>query len=73
MDYRRCLTRWIKQKVGLETYNYKPTLKSLNQMLHWAKDYIKNKSVKMKYINENSKNTKVLKSKDIKKLTEKAN
>lgn len=71
--YKRCLTRWIKQKLNLETYNYKPTLKSLLQMLSWAKEYFKNESAKMKYINENSKNTKVLKRKDIKKLIEKAN
>lgn len=71
--YKRCLTRWIKQKLKLETYNYKPTLKSLIQMLSWAKAYFKNESTKMKYITENSKNIKVLKRKDIKKLIEKTN
>lgn len=71
--YKRCLTRWLKQKIGLEQYNYKPTFKSLLQMLSWAKDYFKNESTKIKYINENSTNTKVLKRKDIKKLIEKAN
>lgn len=42
-------------------------------MLSWAKDYFKNESTKIKYINENSTNTKVLKRKDIKKIIEKAN
>ena len=42
-------------------------------MLSWAKAYFKNESTKMKYITENSKNIKVLKRKDIKKLIEKTN
>lgn len=71
--YKRCLTRWLKQRHNLETYNYKPTLKSLFQMLTWAKDYFKNESAKMLYINNNSKKTLILKRKDIKKLIEETN
>ena len=33
--YKRCVLRWIKQKLGKEKYNYKPTLKGLIQMLKW--------------------------------------
>lgn len=31
--YKRCITRWVRQKIGRERYNYKPTLKSLFEML----------------------------------------
>lgn len=66
--YKRCILRWIKQKIGLETYNYKPTLKSLFEMLKWAKQDIKNKKQKINYIKNNSNEYRVLTKKDIKKL-----
>ena len=53
--YKRCVFRWIKQKIGLEKYNYKPTIKSLFKMLKWAKQDITNKYIKIEYIKENSK------------------
>lgn len=61
--YVRCLKRWIKQKLGKEKYNYKPTLKGLVQMMKWAHSDIKNKDEKINYIRENSKNYKILKYK----------
>ena len=66
--YKRCITRWIKQKIGKEKYNYKPTLKSLIEMLKWANQDIKNKNEKIKRIIDNSKEYKILKKKDIKKI-----
>ena len=66
--YKRCITRWLKQKLGKEKYNYKPTLKSLIEMLNWAKQDIKNKNEKVEYIKNNSKKYKILKKKEIKKL-----
>ena len=66
--YKRCINRWIKQKFGREKYNYKPTLKSLFEVLKWAKQDIKNKKVKIERIKNNSKKYKILKSKDIKML-----
>ena len=66
--YKRCFSRWIKQKTGKEKYNYKPTLKSLLEMLKWAKQDLKNKEIKIKRIIDNSKEYKVLKKKDIKLL-----
>ena len=66
--YKRCITRWLKQKLGKEKYNYKPTLKSLIEMLNWAKQDIKNKNEKIEYIKNNSKKYKILKKKEIKKL-----
>ena len=54
--YMRCILRWIRQKIGLEKYNYKPTIKSLIDMLKWAKSDLKNKNKKLDYIKNNSKN-----------------
>ena len=68
MIYKRCITRWIKQKIGKEKYNYKPTLKSLFEMLKWAKQDTKNKKEKIKQIINNSKKYKILKNRNIKKL-----
>ena len=64
--YKRCITRWVKQKIGKEKYNYKPTLKSLFEMLKWAKQDVKNKKEKIERIKNNSKNYKILKNKDVK-------
>lgn len=64
--YKRCLTRWIRQKLGKEEYNYKPTLKGLIQMMKWAHYDIKNKEEKINRIKENAKEYKVIKSNDIK-------
>ena len=64
--YKRCITRWIKQKIGKEKYNYKPTLKGLFEVLQWAKQDIKNKDEKLERIIKNSKEYKILKNKDIK-------
>lgn len=67
--YKRCITRWLKQKLGKEKYNYNPTLKSLIEILNWAKQDIKNKNEKIERIKNNSKNYKILKKKDIKKVS----
>lgn len=37
----RIFTRFIKQKLGLEKCNYKPTLKMVKQMYKWTNDYEK--------------------------------
>lgn len=66
--YKRCISRWIKQRLGKEKYNYKPTLKSLLEMLGWANQDFKNKNEKIERIINYSKKYKILKNKDIKKL-----
>lgn len=66
--YRRCITRWIKQKNGREPYNYKPTINSLIQMLKWAKKDLKNKNNKIEYIKTNAKQYKIIDLSDIKKM-----
>ena len=66
--YKRCISRWIKQRLGKEKYNYKPTLKSLFEMLGWANQDFKKKNEKIERIINYSKKYKILKNKDIKKL-----
>ena len=63
--YKRCVLRWIKQKLGKEEYNYKPTLKGLIQMFKWAYQDIKNKEEKLRYIKENSKKYEIINDKNI--------
>ena len=60
--------RWVKQKIGKEKYNYKPTLKGLFEMLRWAKQDINNKNEKIGRIIDNSKQYKILKKDDIRLL-----
>ena len=67
--YKKCISRWIKQKIGNEEYNYKPTLKSLFEMLKWARLDFKNKNEKIECIINNSKKYKILNQKDIEKLS----
>lgn len=66
--YKRCISRWFKQKTGKEKYNYKPTIKSLFQMLGWARKNTKEKEKKMNRIIDNSKEYKVLSLKEINML-----
>ena len=34
--YKRVIFRWLKQGVGIEASNYKPTVAMLSKMLKWA-------------------------------------
>ena len=63
--YLRCFTRWLKQVFRIEKYNYKPSFKTLLEMINWAKKDINNKGDKLDFIIKNSKKYKVLKKKDI--------
>ena len=71
--YKRCITRWIKQKIGKEKYNYKPTMISLIEMLKWATQDLKNKKSKITYIKENAKSYQILYKKEINKLIKEQN
>ena len=66
--YKNCICRWIKQKLRKEKYNYKPSLKSLFEILKWVKKDIKNKNLKFQRIADNSKKYKILFSACIKNL-----
>lgn len=38
---KRITLRWLKQKLGMETTQYKPTIKMLKQMHHWCQADLK--------------------------------
>lgn len=40
---KRILTRYIKQKIGIEKLNYKPSLKMLKMMYKWSNEFEKNR------------------------------
>lgn len=66
--YKRCILRWVKQKLGLMKYNYKPTLKDLFNLLSWINKDVGQKEEKIKYLKENAKKVIILNKKEIKKL-----
>lgn len=66
--YKRCILRWLKQKLGKEEYNYKPTIKGLIQMMKWVRQDIESKNEKINRINELSKNYKVIKSNELSEI-----
>jgi adenylate kinase family enzyme len=39
----RIITRFVKQKIGLEKSNYKPTFEMLKHMFKWTKDFEKDR------------------------------
>lgn len=66
--YFRIIKRWIKQKLGFEKYNYKPTLNSLFKLLIYAYKDTKNKYIKINEIKLENKNLVILSNKDIKNM-----
>lgn len=66
--YKRCFIRWIKQSIGLEHYNYKPTIKGLIEMFSWANSDFKKMDEKIEYIKNNSKKYEIISTKEIKNL-----
>ena len=40
---KRILTRYIKQKIGIEKSNYKPNLEMLKMMFKWSNEFEKNR------------------------------
>ena len=66
--YKRCIMRWIKQKLGLEPYNYKPTLKGLKDMLGWARSNTKKRDKRIASAKELSNNVQLLTLKDVNRM-----
>lgn len=64
--YFRLIRRWIRQKLNLEHYNYKPTFNSLFELLQWLHKDLKNKKTKLKTLKEINENVIILNSKNIK-------
>lgn len=64
----RILTRYIKQKLGIEKCNYKPTFRMLKQMYKWTNDYENEREEREKKINKYAH--KLIKITNSKKLEE---
>ena len=65
---KRVIKRWIKQRLGKESYNYPPTLYQLYDMIRVANNYYKKEPEKIKIIMEYSKKVTFLTNKDLKSL-----
>lgn len=66
--YKRCIMRWIKQKIGKEEYNYKPTLKGLKDMLGWARSNTKKRDLRIASAKELSSNVVILNLEDVNRM-----
>lgn len=64
----RINTRWLKQRVGLENYNYPPTIEQLIDMNKTALSYLKKEPSKRASLNKYETKVLNLRKKDIKKL-----
>ena len=62
--YTRIIKRWIKQKMDLESFNYKPTIKGLIQMIKWARNGLKKQNNQINELKQY--NLIILSNKDIK-------
>ena len=66
--YKRCIMRWIKQKLGKEEYNYKPTLKGLKDMLGWARSNTKKRDLRIASAKELNSNVVILNLEDVNRM-----
>ncbi len=66
--YYRVVKRWVKQKLRLEKFNYKPTIKGLIQMICWAHQDIVNKDEVKKELIKYGDKVIFITSRDINKL-----
>ena len=51
-SYYRVTKRWIKQKIGIETYNHPPTFKQLLYFISTVKSYYKKEKYKLKELEQ---------------------
>ncbi len=63
--YYRLIRRWVRQKLNLESYSYKPTLNSLLQLLQWLNKDLKHKNNTIKNLKETNQNVIILNNKKI--------
>ena len=66
--YKRCIIRWIKQKLNLEPYNYKPTLAGLKDMLKWARSNTKKRDLRIASAKEYNSNLVILTLDDVNRM-----
>lgn len=68
--YYRIIKRFIKQKLGIESVNYKVDISLLKDMFKWTKEYEKNKENIIKELNKTNKFVLLKNKKDINKILE---
>lgn len=51
-SYYRVTKRWVKQRLGLETYNYPPTFKQLLYFFFTVKSYYKKEKTRLKELED---------------------
>ncbi len=66
--YKRLIMRYVKQKIGIEAYDYKPTLKGLKELFIWAKKGFKSKQEKIAEIKKNARKYEIINYKNYFKL-----
>lgn len=62
------MKRWLKQKLGWEMYNYKPTFKGLLQMFLWLNSDLKKQKRKIEQLENDSKELLILNRKKVNDL-----
>lgn len=65
---KRVISRWIKQKLKLEEYNYPPTFMQLVDMLKITISYFKKESSKLEKLDKHKEKVIFLNKKKIKKI-----
>ena len=66
--YKRVMTRWLKQKLGKERYNYPPTLFQFFDMLKTAHEYFQREKQKKESLAKYKDKVIYLSYKELKKL-----
>lgn len=67
-SYYRVIKRWCKQKLGIESYNHKPTFKQLLYFISIVNSYYKNEKNKLKDLEVYANKVIFVNKKDIKNL-----
>lgn len=67
---KRVISRWIKQRLKLEEYNYPPTFINLIDMLKITISYFKKESSKLETLEQHKKKVVFLDKKKMKKILE---
>lgn len=66
--YKRVMTRWFKQRLGKESYNYPPTLFQFFDMLRCCRGYFKKEKDKLKTLEKYNDKVKYLNYKELNNL-----
>lgn len=67
-SYYRVTKRWIKQRLGKESYNYPPTFEQLGYFIHTVNSYYKKQDSKLKSLEEYKDKVIFIYNKDMDKI-----